>query len=186
MNVSSTSRLVWIDLEMTGLDPRRDAVLEIATLVTDAELDLIAEGPSLVIHQPDETLERMNSIVREMHDRNGLTEKVRESKLSLEDAEARTIRFLQQHCEPRKAPLCGNTIWMDRAFLLQHMPRIHEYLHYRVIDVSSLKELARRWDPSVLATLPAKPETHRALDDIRASIDELRHYRKNLILAPQK
>jgi len=174
------NRLVWIDLEMTGLNPERNVILEIATLVTDSQLNLVADL-TLVVHQNAEELENMVPVVRDMHARNGLTEAVRGSAVSCEAAEQLTLDLLRQHCQPGTAPLCGNTVWTDRVFLQRYMPQIDAFLHYRVIDVSTLKELARRWHPQSLATMPPKPETHRALDDIRASIDELRHYRSHLL-----
>ena len=177
-STAKDDRLVWIDLEMTGLDPGREVILEVATLVTDQHLEVLAEGPSLVIHHEGEVLERMIPVVRAMHEKNGLLHRVKESQVTPEQAEQRTLAFIRQHCTEKSAPLCGNTIWMDRMFLNRQMPSVDAYLHYRVIDVSSIKELARRWNPAALAKAPAKPDSHRALDDIRASIEELRHYRQ--------
>jgi oligoribonuclease len=169
--------LVWIDLEMTGLDPGRDVIVEIATLVTDNQLELVAEGPALAIHRSDDVLASMIPIVREMHAKNGLTERCRASTMGPAQAELETLRFLQQHVQQSTSPLCGNSVWMDRLFLNRQMPVIDRWLHHRCIDVSTLKELARRWRPEVATSAPAKPDSHRALDDIRASIAELRHYR---------
>ena len=163
---------------MTGLDPGRDTILEIATIVTDDELEIVAEGPDLVVHQPADVLARMEPIVLEMHTKNGLLERVRASTLTLEEAGAQTLAFLRQHIpEPRTVPLCGNSIGTDRRFLAAYLPAIETHLHYRSVDVSTIKELSRRWYPEALASVPEKATTHRALDDVRESIKELRHYR---------
>jgi oligoribonuclease len=170
--------LVWLDLEMTGLDPVHDVILEIATLVTDDELAIVAEGPDLVVHQPDEALARMESPVVEMHTRSGLVELVRASTIDLAQAGRRTLEFITTWApEPGTVPLCGNSIGTDRRFLATYLPDIERYLHYRSIDVSSVKELVRRWYPEVLSARPHKVGNHRALDDIRESVDELRYYR---------
>lgn len=172
--------LLWLDLEMTGLDPERCAIVEIATAVTDGNLDLIAEGPNLVIHQPPEALATMSPVVVEMHTRSGLLERIAASTISLAQAEAETLAFVRLHCEERTAPLCGNSIWKDRQFIERYMPALDAYLHYRCVDVSTIKELGRRWYGD--AIVPKKKEAHRALDDIRESIDELRHYRTQLFV----
>ncbi|MFV8751800.1 oligoribonuclease [Nannocystaceae bacterium ST9] len=174
--------LIWLDMEMTGLDPEADHVLEIATLITDAELEPIAEGPDLVVHQNDAVLEGMGEWCREHHGASGLTAAVRASTISLAEAEARTLEFLRRHCASGTAPLCGNTIGQDRRFLVRHMPELERFFHYRSVDVSTLKELVRRWYPS----LPGfgKGEAHRALDDIRESVAELRYYRSH-VFVPQ-
>ncbi|MBK8240991.1 MAG: oligoribonuclease [Deltaproteobacteria bacterium] len=171
-----------MDLEMSGLDPDHCAILEIATIITDAELGIIAEGPDLVIHQSDAVLDAMDEWCTQHHGDSGLTAAVKASTVSLVDAEAQTLAFIAQHCGPRQAPLCGNTIWQDRRFLLRHMPTLEAHLHYRLVDVSTIKELARRWYPKLEA--PKKSESHRALDDIRESIAELRFYRERLFVAP--
>jgi len=177
--------LVWLDLEMTGLDPARDVILEIATLVTDDELAIVAEGPDLVVHQPDDVLRRMDAFVREMHQRSGLLEKVRTSTVSLEEAGAATLAFIRQHVpEPRTVPLAGNSIGTDRRFLAAYLPAIEEYLHYRCVDVSTIKELAKRWFPQAVKAGPTKAGAHRAMDDIRESVEELRYYRKAVFLPP--
>ncbi|MEL7208275.1 MAG: oligoribonuclease [Actinomycetota bacterium] len=177
--------LVWMDLEMTGLDPAHDVIVEIATLVTDDELDIVAEGPDLVVHQPEGSLEAMNDVVREMHDKSGLTEQIRASTISLDDAGEQTLAFIKEHVpEPRTVPLCGNSIGTDRRFLAQWLPDIEEYLHYRSVDVSSIKELARRWYPEAAAKAPTKGGSHRALDDIRESVEELRHFRSTVFRDP--
>ena len=170
--------LAWLDLEMTGLDPSRHVIVEIATLVTDDELEIVAEGPDLVVHQPDEALAAMDEVVREMHTRSGLLPAIRQSTTSLEEAGAATLAFLREHiAEPGTVPLCGNSIGTDRRFLATQLPALEDFLHYRSIDVSTIKELCRRWYPEVLPAAPAKTSTHRALEDIRESVAELRYYR---------
>jgi oligoribonuclease len=170
--------LAWIDLEMTGLDPRRHVIVEIASILTDDDLEIIAEGPDLVIYADAEQLAEMDDFVTDMHARSGLTEKITASTLSLADAEEATMSFLGAHIdEAGSIPLAGNSIGTDRRFLAAQMPRVEDFLHYRCVDVSTIKELARRWYPEALALAPTKQGTHRALDDIKESIDELRHYR---------
>jgi oligoribonuclease len=170
--------LVWMDLEMTGLDPARHAIVEIATLVTDDDLEVVAEGPDLVVHQPAEILATMDDVVRKMHTKSGLLAAIEGSTMSLDDAGAATLDFIKAHvAEPRTVPLAGNSIGMDRRFLAVYLPEIEEYLHYRSVDVSTVKELCRRWYPEVLAGAPDKAGGHRALDDIRESVEELRYYR---------
>jgi oligoribonuclease len=175
--------LVWMDLEMTGLDPAKDVIVEIATVVTGDDLDIVAEGPDLVIHQDDEVLASMDPFVTEMHTRSGLLEAIRTSDLSLNDAGAATLAFIRTHApEPRSVPLCGNSIGTDRRFLAAYLPEIEEHLHYRSIDVSGVKELVRRWYPKIAQTRPQKVGLHRALDDIRESIEELRYYRDRVFV----
>ena len=170
--------LAWLDLEMTGLDPSRHVIVEIATLVTDDELEIVAEGPDLVVHQPPEALAAMDEVVREMHTKSGLLPAITASTTTLEEAGAATLAFLQEHiAEPGSVPLCGNSIGTDRRFLATHVPAVEDFLHYRSIDVSTVKELCRRWYPEVLPAAPAKTATHRALEDIRESVAELRYYR---------
>jgi oligoribonuclease len=177
--------LVWMDLEMTGLDPARDVIVEIATIVTDDELEVVAEGPDLVVHQPQEALGGMVQVVREMHTKSGLLDAITASTVSLEDAGAATLEFIRTHVpDPRTVPLCGNSIGTDRRFLAAYLPEIEEHLHYRSVDVSTIKELARRWYPQVLDSAPRKDTAHRALDDIRESISELRFYREHLFREP--
>lgn len=171
-------RLVWIDLEMTGLNPQKDQILEIATIITDNNLILIEEGPSLVIHCDESYLDAMSPEVAALHSPSGLLEKVRESNISVQQAEDETLAFIKKHCESDKSILCGNSIWTDRMFLAAYMPRIIEILHYRMIDVSSIKELVNRWYPNDPDAQFNKKETHRALADIRESIAELKHYRR--------
>lgn len=167
-----------MDLEMSGLDPDQCHILEMATLMTDGDLEIIAEGPELVVHQGDAVLEAMDQWCTEHHGRSGLTQKVKDSTVSLAQAEAETLAFLKEHTAAGASPLCGNTIWQDRRFIVKYMPALHEYLHYRLVDVSTIKELAHRWYPAAKA--PPKGESHRALDDIRESIEELKFYRGNV------
>lgn len=170
--------LVWLDLEMTGLDPARHAIVEIATLITDDQLEIVAEGPDVVVHQPPEVLSGMDDVVRAMHERSGLLDDVVASTITLEEAGRRTIEFVRTHVpEPRTAPLCGNSIGTDRRFLAAHLNDLEEYVHYRSVDVSTVKELCRRWYPAAFAAAPAKAGAHRALGDIRESVAELRYYR---------
>ncbi len=176
-------RLVWVDLEMTGLDPAEHVIVEIAVLVTDGDLALVAEGPDLVIHQPDAELAKMAPVVAEMHARSGLTDKIRASTVTLAQAEDAVASFVAAHCARGVAPLCGNSVWKDKQFLERYMPRVMEHLHYRIVDVSTIKELASRWYPPAMRA-PAKAEKHRALDDIRESIAELSHYRRVLFVPP--
>ena len=174
--------LVWMDLEMTGLDPDRCRILEIATLVTDDRLDVVAEGPDIVVHWPDEVLETMDPWCIEHHGASGLSAAVRTSTIDLARAEATTLEFLRAHARQGKSPLCGNSIGQDRRFLFRHMPTLESFLHYRSVDVSSIKELVRRWYPGLSA--PPKKSTHRALDDIHESIAELRFYRDHAFRGP--
>jgi oligoribonuclease len=171
--------LVWMDLEMTGLDHTSDVIVEIATLVTDDDLQIVAEGPDLVVHQPDDVLGRMDPVVVDMHTASGLLEKIKASTVTLDEAGAATLAFIQEHVpEARSVPLCGNSIGTDRRFLANYLPDIENYLHYRSVDVSSVKELVRRWYPEVLVQRGWKKGSHRALDDIRESVTELRLYRE--------
>jgi oligoribonuclease len=177
--------LAWMDLEMTGLDATTDVIVEIATLITDDDLAIVAEGPDLVIHQPPEVLAGMADVVRDMHTRSGLLASIEASPITLDEAGRRTLDFLKEHIPvPRSVPLCGNSIGTDRRFLTAHLPEIEEYLHYRSVDVSTVKELAKRWMPSILGDAPRKAEGHRALDDIRESVTELRYYRDTFFLRP--
>lgn len=174
-----------MDLEMTGLDPRRNCIVEIATIVTDDDLEIIAEGPDLVIHADETALATMDDVVHKMHSKSGLLEQIRSSQITLEDAGERTLAFIKEHVPtPHSVPLCGNSIGTDRRFLDAYLPEIENHLHYRSVDVSTIKELARRWDPRVARGIPQKATSHRALDDIRESIVELRHYRDNFFRLP--
>jgi oligoribonuclease len=174
------THLVWVDLEMTGLDPFTDRVLEIATIVTDTELRVLAEGPVLAIHQPEEVLAAMDEWNREHHGASGLLERVRTSPCDEARAEHDTLAFLERHVPPGKSPLCGNSICQDRRFLARWMPRLEAFFHYRNLDVSTLKILAQRWAPEV-AEAVQKKSAHLALEDIKESIAELRHYRERLL-----
>lgn len=183
--MSATDRLVWIDLEMTGLDPERERIIEIATIVTDSNLDVVAEGPVIAVHQPDSLLDSMDEWCTRTHGENGLTQRVKDSTVSESEAEQQTLAFLRQHLEPGTSPLCGNSIGQDRRFLVKYMPELEAFFHYRNLDVSTIKELARRWRPDVLAGV-TKKGSHLALDDIRDSIAELRHYRDSFFrMAPE-
>jgi oligoribonuclease len=173
--------LVWMDLEMTGLEPDRHVIVEIATIVTDDHLNIIAEGPDLVIHATPEQLAQMGEFVTEMHKKSGLLPEIEASTVTVQEAERATLAFLrEQSVEEGTVPLCGNSIGTDRRFLQQYMPTLESYFHYRNIDVSTIKELARRWNPGVLSALPEKETAHRALGDIKESIGELVHYRDTL------
>jgi len=170
--------LIWIDLEMSGLDADSCRILEIATIVTDDELNTIAEGPNLVIHWPDAVLEAMDAWCTQHHGQSGLTDAVKTSDINEREAERQTLGFLERYCPPGRCPLCGNSVWQDRRFIDRYMPSLGAFLHYRTVDVSSIKELVRRWYPHLEA--PAKQESHRALGDIRESIAELRFYRDHV------
>ena len=175
--------LVWIDCEMTGLDLGRDALIEVAALVTDPDLNVLGEGVDVVIHADDQLLDGMVEVVREMHGRSGLTEAVRASTVTVPEAEEMILAYVKQHVpEPRTAPLCGNSIATDRGFLARDMPALDAHLHYRMIDVSSIKELCRRWYPRVYFGQPPKGLAHRALADIRESIRELEYYRRTVFV----
>lgn len=174
------NNLVWVDLEMTGLDPSKDQILEIATLVTDSELNIIAEGPNLAVFQPEEVLALMDEWNQTHHGGSGLLDRVRASRESVASAERRTLEFVALHCKAKTSPLCGNSVWQDRRFLDRWMPDLNNHFHYRIIDVSSVKELARRWYPELPPL--AKKESHQALADIRESLEELRYYRRSIFL----
>ncbi len=175
--------LIWIDLEMTGLDPLNDRIIEIATIVTDAQLETIAEGPVIAIHQPDSVLDAMDEWNRTHHGQSGLVDRVRASSSDAAAAERATLDFLAPLVAPGQSPMCGNSICQDRRFLAREMPELEAFFHYRNLDVSTLKELARRWHPEVLQGVNKKA-AHLALDDIRDSIDELRHYRAHFLRLP--
>ena len=174
------NNLIWIDLEMTGLDTNSDVIIEIATVITDSELNTLAEGPVLAIHQSDEILNGMDDWNTKQHGSSGLTERVKNSKINEAEAEHQTIEFLRQYVPAKTSPMCGNSICQDRRFLARCMPELEAYFHYRNLDVSSLKELAKRWAPDVFKGY-SKQSSHLALDDIRDSIDELKYYREHFI-----
>jgi oligoribonuclease len=175
----SETNLVWMDLEMSGLDPKTCSILEIATLVTDKDLNPLAQGPSLVIRQPESVLNSMDEWNKEHHSKSGLVKAVQESKISLVQAEQQTLDFVSQHCAPQSSPLCGNTIYQDRRFLIEYMPKLESFLHYRLVDVSTIKELVKRWyGPEFQA--PIKKQKHKALDDILETIEELKFYKKTV------
>ncbi|GAB2797179.1 oligoribonuclease [Halomonas shantousis] len=172
--------LVWIDLEMTGLDPNKERIIEVATLITDADLNLIAEGPVIAVHQPDSQLQAMDEWNTRTHGDSGLIERVRHSKADTAEAERQTLEFLRAYVTPGSSPLCGNSVHQDRRFLEREMPALEAFFHYRHLDVSTLKELAKRWNPKALEGF-TKRNTHQALDDIRESLAELAHYRKTFL-----
>ncbi|UCH80168.1 MAG: oligoribonuclease [Nitrospiraceae bacterium] len=175
------SNLVWMDLEMSGLDPEQNTILEIATLITDFKLEVIAEGPVIAIHQTDELLDSMDEWNTNCHNETGLTERVRKSDIEMKDAEITTLDFIKEHVDQNRSPLCGNTIWQDRRFLIKYMPDLESFFHYRNIDVSSIKEICTRWYPD----LPRfeKKKVHSAMKDIRESVEELKYYRVNIFLS---
>lgn len=171
--------LIWIDLEMTGLDPETHKIIEIASIVTDSELNILAEGPMLAIHQSDEELDKMDDWCTTTHTNSGLVKRVKETSVTEDEAIAQTIAFLEQWVPKGKSPICGNSIGQDRRFLYKHMPLLEEYFHYRYLDVSTIKELTRRWQPEILEGF-SKSGSHLALDDIRESIAELKYYRSTV------
>jgi oligoribonuclease len=170
--------LIWIDLEMTGLNPDTSVILEIAAVVTDGSLRTVAEGPDIAIHYPENTLKSMESWSRRQHRSSGLLERVRSSSVDCRKAEQEVLGFVSEHCEKGKSPLCGNSVWQDRRFLIKYMPKLEAYFHYRNIDVSSIKELAKRWYPSL--PVYKKKKAHLALSDIKESINELMYYRDKI------
>ena len=178
--MTDKNNLIWIDLEMTGLEPKTDVIIEIATIVTDSDLNVLAEGPTLAIHQPDEVLDSMDEWCTNQHGKSGLTQRVKDSKVTEAEAEQQTIEFLKQYVEAGASPMCGNSIGQDRRFLDKYMPELEAFFHYRNLDVSTLKELAKRWSPEVAAGV-VKKGSHLALDDIKDSIEELKHYREHFI-----
>ena len=179
----SSDYLIWIDLEMTGLKPDTDVIIEMATIVTDADLEIVAEGPVIAIHQPDSVLEGMDDWNKRTHGASGLITRVRESKWTVSSAEKRTMEFLTALVEPNASPMCGNSICQDRRFLARQMPTLEKFFHYRNLDVSTLKELARRWAPSIIPGFSKQGE-HKALADIQESIRELAYYRRQLFASP--
>ena len=176
-------RMVWIDLEMTGLDVTKESIIEIATVVTDGELNILAQGPNLAVHVSDELLAQMDEWNTSHHTSSGLVQRVREQGVSVQEAEAQTLEFLKKWVPKGKAPLCGNSVWNDQKFMEKEMPQLVDYLHYRMIDVSTIKELARRWYPDL--DRYKKKGAHLALDDILESIEELKYFRKHVFQANQ-
>ncbi len=183
--MAGSDLLVWMDMEMSGLDPAKERIIEVATIITDGNLTEVAVGPDLVIHQPDELLAAMDEWNRKHHKASGLIDRVKASTVTDGDAEAQTLAFINAHCGPKDRPvLAGNSIHQDRRFIHRYMPQLDARLHYRMVDVSTIKELARRWFPQLISKQPQKKDTHRALDDIRDSIDELRFYRSHVFVQP--
>ncbi len=178
----NNNNLIWIDLEMTGLDPVTDTIIEIATVVTDKDLNILAEGPMLAIHVKDKVLEQMDQWCINTHGASGLTERVAKSTISLAEAERQTIEFLQQYVAKGKSPMCGNTICQDRRFMVNYMPELEQYFHYRHLDVSTIKELVKRWRKDLLSGY-VKQGSHLALDDVMESIDELKYYREHFLIS---
>jgi oligoribonuclease len=178
--MSQKDNLVWMDLEMTGLEPEQDVIIEIATIVTDGDLNVIAEGPVFAVKQPDILLDAMDEWNTRTHGNSGLTQRVKDSSTDARAAELATIEFLREHVKEGSSPLCGNSIHQDRRFLVKYMPELEAYFHYRNIDVSTLKELAKRWKPSAVSSFEKKG-AHQALDDIRESIAEMQHYREHFL-----
>ena len=178
--MNKKTNLIWIDLEMTGLVPEKDNIIEIATVVTDADLNVLAQGPSIAIHQDNKYLDSMDEWNTRQHTKSGLVQRVKESEISLNEAEKQTLDFLMNYVDPNASPMCGNSICQDRRFLYIYMPKLEKFFHYRHIDVSTLKELAVRWKPDVVSS-SFKQSKHLALSDIYDSINELKHYREHFI-----
>ena len=181
--MKNNQHLIWIDLEMTGLSPENDFIIEIATVVTDNSLAVIAEGPVLALHQPDAILAKMDAWNTKQHGASGLIERVRQSQMSADEAQRQTLAFLHDYLDPGVSPMCGNSICQDRRFLCRYMPQLANFFHYRNLDVSTLKELAMRWQPLIMSGFK-KQSKHLALDDIKDSIDELRYYRDHFLKTP--
>lgn len=178
--MSNDQNLVWMDLEMTGLEPDEDVIIEIATIITDSQLNIIAEGPVIAVKQPDALLDAMDDWNTKTHGNSGLTQRVKDSQTTCRDAELATLAFIKQYLPENTSPLCGNSIHQDRRFLVRYMPELEAYMHYRNLDVSTLKELAKRWRPELVAGFKKKG-SHQALDDIRESIAEMSYYREHFI-----
>ena len=176
--VDKSKTLIWIDMEMTGLEPETDRIIEVATLITDAELNILAEGPVLAVHQSDSALAAMDEWNQRTHGESGLVERVRRSKLDDAEAERQTLEFLRQYADSGSSPMCGNSVHQDRRFMVRYMPHLEAFFHYRNLDVSTVKELARRWRPELPGGFDKKG-THQAMDDIRDSVNELKYYREH-------
>jgi oligoribonuclease len=183
--MTTANNLFWVDLEMTGLDPEKDRIIEMATIVTDSELNIVAEGPVFAINQPDELLDQMDKWNTTHHNNSGLVKRVQESGVTEKMAEQATLEFVKRFVREGKSPMCGNSVWQDRRFLARYMPELESYFHYRLIDVSTLKELALRWAPKIYNEVQ-KESRHLALDDIRESIEELRYYKQRFLNLPLK
>ncbi|CAH4037965.1 probable oligoribonuclease [Pieris brassicae] len=177
---NKSKRIVWVDLEMTGLDIEKDHILEIACLVSDENLKVVATGPNIVIHQPDEILNSMNDWCISTHGESGLTKSSQESKVSVKDAEEKVLTFLKSHVPEKTCPLGGNSVYMDKIFLRKYMPTLNDYLHYRIVDVSSIKEIVKRWYPKEYSNVPQKKFAHRGMNDILESLEELKYYKTNV------
>lgn len=175
-----SERLVWVDLEMTGLDVQKETIMEAAVLITDSELNMVAEGPNIILKVDNDLLDNMNDWCKDHHGKSGLTDKCRSSKITLSAGEDQLLQFIAQHTEKGKAPLAGNSVHADKRFLDKYMPKLMKHLHYRIVDVSTVKELCRRWYPEDFTGAPSKKLSHRALDDIRESIEELKYYRSTI------
>lgn len=182
--MQNPTNLIWIDLEMTGLNPDQDVIIEIASLITDSELNVLAEGPIIAIHHPNEVLGKMDEWNTTQHGRSGLTKRVQESTISTAEAETMTLEFFKQWVPKNTSPICGNSICQDRRFLYRCMPTLEAYFHYRNLDVSTLKELTKRWAPNILSNFK-KTGSHLAMDDIKDSLAELKHYRQHFIKLPE-
>jgi len=181
--MSRDKNLIWIDLEMTGLNVQKDVILEIASVITDSQLNVIEQGPQFIIHQPDEVLDVMNKEVTEMHKKSGLTQAVKQSMVSVVQAEEATLQFFKKHCDPDTALLAGNSVWQDRNFLKKYMPSLVDFCYYRILDVTAIKEVVARWYPDNPQAEFKKKDTHRALEDILESIEELKHFRKYFFIS---
>lgn len=181
-NKQNESNLIWVDCEMTGLDVNKHDICEIAVLVTDKDLNIIDQGPNIVIHLDENQISKMSEWCVEHHGASGLTKQIKESKITMESAESQILQFVKKYVPENTAPLCGNSIHADKKFICKNMPKFAQYLHYRIIDVSSVKELCRRWYPKILENAPKKKMCHRAMDDIKESLEELKYYKSKIFI----